>query len=191
MSNINNINNNNYQRISSNIPSGSPTLSESSNLSSNTLINIDDSDEQTLTNFDLYKNTEYIKTYQSINNKRSLKDVISSFKPSKETLKLGFLIIGWYCASALHSNFQKKVLKQYKHPFTITYLQFFSIVFYSGISHFLGFTEIKKTFKICSKTNFTIKFVPNSWSFIKYFCLIISIGKFCSNNKGFKSIIYY
>ncbi|OUM69706.1 hypothetical protein PIROE2DRAFT_26921, partial [Piromyces sp. E2] len=65
--------------------------------------------------------------------------------------KLGFLILGWYCASALHSNFQKKVLKQYKHPFTITYLQFFSVVFYSGISHFLGFTKLKRISKYVVK----------------------------------------
>ncbi|ORX58524.1 TPT-domain-containing protein [Piromyces finnis] len=147
MNNNNNIKyNNNYQRVVSN----SPTLSESSNLSSNTLINIDDSDEQTLINFGVNKKTEYLKTYQNNNSKTLIKDAINKYI-SFNVLKLGFLIIGWYCASAFHSNYQKKVLKQYKHPFTITYLQFLSIVFYSGISHFAGFTKLQKISKYVVK----------------------------------------
>jgi len=141
--------NSNYQRIITN----SPTLSESSALSSNTLINVED-DEITFTNYDDYK--RFDNNNKNQRNQSSIREIITNCIPSKTTLKLGFLILGWYCSSALHSNFQKKVLKQYKHPFTITYLQFLSIVFYSGISHFFGFTKIKRISKYVVKQTLPI-----------------------------------
>jgi len=128
----------NYQR---NVTTNSPTCSESSAISNNTLINVDDSEEITLADYDSYKKSELI--FQNGKNS-SIKDIILNCVPSKTTLKLVFLILGWYCSSALHSNFQKKVLKLYKHPFTVTYIQFFSLAFCTGVSHFFKLTTIRR-----------------------------------------------
>jgi len=125
----------------------SPTLSEAS-----TLINIDDSsDDVTLTNYDIHKKLDI-----KINTQNSIKDVLNNIIPSKETLKLGLLILGWYCSSALHSNFSKKVLKQYKHPVTMTYIQFISVVLYNLISHLLRFTELRPLSKYIIKQTLPI-----------------------------------
>lgn len=125
----------------------SPTISEAS-----TLINIEDSsDNITLTNHDVFK-----KSNIEINNQTSIKDVIKKIIPSKETIKLGLLILGWYCSSALHSNFSKKVLKQYKHPVTMTYIQFISVVLYNLISHLLRFTELRPLSKYIIKQTLPI-----------------------------------
>ncbi|ORX76490.1 TPT-domain-containing protein [Anaeromyces robustus] len=121
----------------------SPTLSEAS-----TLINVDDTtitDDITLTNFD------YKKPELKFQEEYSIKDKIQRIIPSKSTLKLILLILGWYLSSALHSNFSKKVLKQYKHPFTMTYIQFLTIVIYNGISHCVGFTNLKPISKFVIK----------------------------------------
>lgn len=129
--------NSNYQR---NI-SSSPTFSEASAVSSVTLINIEDFEEETITDYDSYKKSKLL--FQN-ENKPSTKEILLNCIPSKATLKLCFLIIGWYCSSALHSNFQKKVLKLYKHPFTITYIQFFYLALYTGIGHFFKLTRIRR-----------------------------------------------
>eukprot|EP00833_Pecoramyces_ruminatium_P017342 jgi/Orpsp1_1/1191374/evm.model.d7180000085235.1 len=119
----------------------SPTISEAS-----TLINIEDSSEEILNNNDVYKKFDV-----QISDKTSIKDALKCIMPSKETLKLGLLILGWYCSSAFHSNYSKKVLKQYKHPVTMTYIQFLSIVIYSMFSHMLRFTELKHISKYVIK----------------------------------------
>jgi len=119
----------------------SPTISEAS-----TLINIEDvTDDTSLTNLD-YRKHEFI-----FQDEYTFKDKIKRIIPSKTTIKLLFLILGWYLSSALHSNFSKKVLKQYKHPFTMTYIQFLTIVIYSGISHFIGFSNLKRISKYIIK----------------------------------------
>jgi len=119
-----------YQKIVT-----SPTISEAS-----TLINVEDSsDEITLTEYDDIKK----KLNVNIKDEYSFKDFVNYLIPSRETIKLGLLILGWYLASALHSNYSKKVLKQYKHPITMTYIQFFSIALYNFFSHILGFTKLK------------------------------------------------
>jgi len=123
----------------------SPTLSDAS-----TLINVETSysnvtDDITLTNFD-YKKHEII-----FHEKNNIKNKIKGILPSITTIKLILLILGWYLSSALHSNFSKKVLKQYKHPFTMTYIQFLTIAIYNGISHFLGFTNLKPVSKFIIK----------------------------------------
>ncbi|ORY59835.1 TPT-domain-containing protein, partial [Neocallimastix californiae] len=70
--------------------------------------------------------------------------------------KLGLLILGWYCSSAFHSNYSKKVLKEYKHPVTMTYIQFMSIAVYNLISHLLGFTKLKPISKYVIKQTLPI-----------------------------------
>jgi len=119
----------------------SPTISEAS-----TLINVEDFSEESLNNYDIYKKPDV-----KISDNLHIKDVINYIIPSKETLKLGLLILGWYCSSALHSNYSKKVLKQYKHPVTMTYIQFLSTVIFSMISHILSFTELKNLSKYVIK----------------------------------------
>jgi len=146
----------------------SPTISEAS-----TLINIDDSsDDITLTNYDIHKKLDI-----KINNQNTIKDVLSNIIPSNETLKLGLLILGWYCSSALHSNYSKKVLKQYKHPVTMTYIQFLSIVVYNLISHLLRFTELRSLSKYVIKQTLPISlFQIGGHLFNSYSLSLVSVN---------------
>lgn len=117
----------------------SPTLteySEISDISTNTLINI----EENAVELNTLKDKK--KDVQKNNIKNGLKK-LSFLLPSKKTIKLCLLCVGWYCTSAMHSNYQKKVLKLYNHPVTITYIQFLGIAIYSIISHLLHFSHLK------------------------------------------------
>ncbi|CAG8595370.1 14168_t:CDS:2 [Acaulospora morrowiae] len=92
------------------------------------------------------------KSGSSIN---SLSDLVKYLFSSINIVSVKFLVLCllWYASSAVTNNIGKQILNQFKHPVTLTWIQFGFVGLYCYvIGHTFGYTRIKRPTKSILRT---------------------------------------